>query len=116
MSVQLNHTIVWCRDKAQSSAFLTDILGLPPATPFFHFMVVELDNNVSLDFMEKDGDVARQHYAFLIGEDDFDAVFARIRSEELNYWADPARSRPNEINRHDGGRGDRKSTRLNSSH
>lgn len=105
MPVQLNHTIVWCHDKARSSAFLTEILGLPAARPFFHFMVVELDNGVSLDFMEKEGEVALQHYAFLIGEEDFDAVFGRIQAAGLTYWPDPARSRPNEINRNDGGHG-----------
>jgi catechol 2,3-dioxygenase-like lactoylglutathione lyase family enzyme len=55
--------------------------------------------------MEKPGAVAGQHYAFLITEDDFDAVLARIRAQELTYWADPARSRPQEINHHFGGRG-----------
>jgi catechol 2,3-dioxygenase-like lactoylglutathione lyase family enzyme len=105
MSVQLNHTIVWCRDKMKSSAFLAEMLGRSPPVLFHHFMVVELDNGVSLDFMQKDGDVSRQHYAFLIGEDDFDAVLARIRAKGLDHWADPARTRPGEINRHDGGRG-----------
>jgi hypothetical protein len=28
-SVQLNHTIVSCRDRQRSAAFLTAILGLP---------------------------------------------------------------------------------------
>lgn len=105
MSARLNHTIVWCRDKVRSSTFLADILGRPSPTPFHHFMVVELDNDVSLDFMEKTGDVAKQHYAFLIDEDDFDVVFARIRAAGLTYWADPGRSRAGEINRNDGGRG-----------
>ena len=102
---QLNHTIVWCSDKARSSAFLCDILGLPDAKPFAHFLVVELGNGVSLDFMEKDGKVARQHYAFLVDEDEFDAGFARIRELGLGYWADPAHTQPSEINRHWGGRG-----------
>ena len=105
MSAQLNHTIVWCRDNKRSSAFLADILGLPAPVPFHHFMVVALDNGVSMDFMEKEGDVAFQHYAFLIGESDFDAVFARIQAKGLTYWADPARSRPREINHNGGGRG-----------
>jgi catechol 2,3-dioxygenase-like lactoylglutathione lyase family enzyme len=105
MPVQLNHTIVWCHDKERSSAFLADLLGRPSPATFSHFKVVELDNGVSLDFMEKEGEVARQHYAFLIGEDDFDAIFARIKARGLKYWADPARSRPGEINRNDGGRG-----------
>lgn len=105
MAVELNHTIVWCSDKARSSAFLTDMLGLPPAKPFYHFLVVELDNQVSLDFFQKEGAVSRQHYAFLVGEAEFDAAFARIQGRGLTYWADPARTRPGEVNDHDGGRG-----------
>jgi catechol 2,3-dioxygenase-like lactoylglutathione lyase family enzyme len=68
-------------------------------------MVVELDNGVSLDFMEKEGAVSPQHYAFLIGEQEFDEAFARIKEKGLTYWPDPARSRANEINHNDGGRG-----------
>ena len=105
MSAELNHTIVWCRDKARSANFLANILDRPAPTPFSHFLVIGLDNGVSLDFMEKEGDVALQHYAFLVGESDFDGAFARIRAEKANYWADPARSRPNEINHNDGGCG-----------
>jgi catechol 2,3-dioxygenase-like lactoylglutathione lyase family enzyme len=105
MAAKLNHTIVWCRDKARSASFLATILGRPAPTPFYHFMVVVLDNDVSLDFMEKAGDVALQHYAFLIDERDFDDAFARIEAARVPYWADPARTRPNEINHSDGGRG-----------
>jgi len=105
MSVELNHIIVWCNDKQASSAFLADILGRPAPRRFHHFLVVEFDNGVSLDFMEKDGKVALQHYAFLIGEAEFDAIFARIEAAGLTYWADPARTHPGAINHHDGGRG-----------
>jgi catechol 2,3-dioxygenase-like lactoylglutathione lyase family enzyme len=58
VSVQLNHTIVSCRDQQRSAAFLTGILGLPPAIRFAHFLVVEADNGVSLDFAETTGAVA----------------------------------------------------------
>lgn len=105
MSVQLNHTIIWCHDKQRSSTFLTEILGLPPARPFGHMLVVALDNAVSVDFYDQEGDIALQHYAFLIGEKDFDAVFARIQERGLTYWADPARQQAGQINRHYGGRG-----------
>ena len=54
-AAELNHTIVWCTDKQRSAGFLRDILGRPPARTFFHFLVVDLDNRVSLDFMQKDG-------------------------------------------------------------
>lgn len=105
MTAQFNHTIVWCRDNAVSSAFLTGILGLPPARPFLHFMVVQLANGVSLDFMAKDSAVAQQHYAFLVSDEEFDAGFARIKAAGLTYWADPGRTRAGEINHHFGGRG-----------
>ena len=102
---ELNHTIVWCSDKQASSQFLTDILGLPPARTFFHFLVVDLSNGVSLDYYQKDGPVSPQHYAFLVGEEEFDAAFGRIEERGLEYWADPARSQPGRINHHFGGRG-----------
>jgi len=105
MAAQLNHTIVWCSDPERSAAFLCDVLGLPPARAWGHFLVVEMANGVSVDFMEKDGAIARQHYAFLVSEDEFDQGFTLIRNRGLTYWADPAREKPGEINRHWGGRG-----------
>ena len=105
MSVQLNHTIVSCRDQQRSAAFLAGILGLPAPARFAHFLVVEADNDVSLDFAETTGKITPQHYAFLVGEEEFDAAFDRIRDQELPYWADPGRTRPEVINHRDGGRG-----------
>ena len=105
VSVQLNHTIVSCRDQQRSAAFLTGILGLPAATRFGHFLVVEADNGVSLDFAETDQKIAPQHYAFLVGEEEFDAAFGRIREQGLPYWADPGKTRRGEVSDRDGGRG-----------
>jgi len=105
MSVQLNHTIVWCRDQQASASFLADMLGLPAPRRFGPFLVVETSNGVSLDYHDHDGEIAPQHYAFLVGEGDFDATLGRLRERSLQHWADPGRTRPGEINRNDGGRG-----------
>jgi catechol 2,3-dioxygenase-like lactoylglutathione lyase family enzyme len=105
MSVQLNHTIVACRDQQRSAAFMTEILGLSPATRFGHFLVVQADNSVSLDFSETSEEIKAQHYAFLVGEEEFDASFGRIREQDVAYWADPGQRRRGEINTRDGGRG-----------
>ena len=107
MSAQLNHTIVWCRDRQASAKFLADMLGRPEPTRFGPFAVVDMDNGVSLDFHDVEGEreIVPQHYAFLIGEADFDAVLGRIEAAGLPHWADPARRRPGEINHNDGGRG-----------
>jgi catechol 2,3-dioxygenase-like lactoylglutathione lyase family enzyme len=107
MPVSLNHTIVWCRDKHVSSRFLTEMLGLPPAEPFMHFMVVRAANGVSLDYSDfvDEADISLQHYAFLVSEAEFDEIHRRIVLRGLDHWADPARTRPGEINHHFGGRG-----------
>jgi catechol 2,3-dioxygenase-like lactoylglutathione lyase family enzyme len=105
MPVQLNHTIVWCHDQERSATFLADILGRPKPRKFAHFHVVDLDNGVSLDFSQNGDRVVVQHYAFLISEEEFDAVFERLKTRGLSHFADPARQREGEINSHDGGRG-----------
>jgi catechol 2,3-dioxygenase-like lactoylglutathione lyase family enzyme len=105
MAIQLNHTIVWCRDKQASADFLSTILGLPPARLWGPFHIVEPANGVSLDFHETDDPIAPQHYAFLVSEPEFDEIFARITERGLPYWADPAHHQPGVINHHDGGRG-----------
>ncbi|MGR6972358.1 VOC family protein [Streptomyces sp. NPDC003758] len=105
MSVELNHTIVAAHDKEASARFLADLLGLEVAPPFGPFTPVEIPNGVTLDYMETTGSITPQHYAFLVSEDDFDVIFARIRDRGLRYWADPYHHRPGEINHNDGGRG-----------
>lgn len=107
MAVQLNHTIVRSRDKRESATFLSEMLGVAAPVPFGPFLVVEVDNGVSLDF-DDDVDVDEivpQHYAFLVGEDEFDQIFGRIQAAGLDYFADPAGQLKGEINHHDGGRG-----------
>jgi catechol 2,3-dioxygenase-like lactoylglutathione lyase family enzyme len=105
MAAQLNHTIVHCRDKGVSARFLADMLGRPEPRAFAPFMAVDLDNGVSLDFMETKGALIQEHYAFLIEEADFDRVLGKIREKGLDHWADPMRARPGEINTRGGGRG-----------
>jgi catechol 2,3-dioxygenase-like lactoylglutathione lyase family enzyme len=105
MTVQLNHTIVWSRDSRAAARFLAEILGLPKPTTWGPFEIVLTDNGVSVDFAEADGEIAPQHYAFLVSETDFDEIFGRIRDRGLDYWADPGRKRKGEINTRDNGRG-----------
>ncbi|HEY4265581.1 MAG TPA: VOC family protein [Micropepsaceae bacterium] len=104
MAVQLNHTIVWCRDKKKSAKFLQEILGLPKSARFGPFQVVTLSNGVSLDFYETEDEIASQHYAFLIGDEEFDPIFGRIQERGLEYWADPGKSHAGKLNHRDGGR------------
>jgi catechol 2,3-dioxygenase-like lactoylglutathione lyase family enzyme len=105
MPVQLNHTIVSAHDKQVSADFMAEILGLSTPAPFGPFVMVQADNEVTLDFIDSGGEIVPQHYAFLVSESEFDEIFARIRERGLSYWADPYHREPGEINTRDGGRG-----------
>ena len=104
MSVELNHTIVQVTDKRASAEFLGVILGLEPPRPWSVFMVLRVANGVTLDF-EEVGEVEPQHYAFLVGDSEFDPILERIRSSGTGYYADYTRQQSGEINHLYGGRG-----------
>jgi len=105
MGVEFNHTIVWSRDSRASAMFLAAILGLPAPKQWGPFQVITTANGVNVDFMDKEGQIRTQHYAFLVSEAEFDQIFGRVKERGLTHWADPARAKAGQINRHDGGRG-----------
>lgn len=105
MAIKLDHTIVHSKDKQQAAVFLAELLGLPAPRPFAHFLGVRV-GDTTLDYVDAgEHEIQVEHYAFLVGEGDFDAIFGRIREKGIDYWSDPGRTRKGEINRNDGGRG-----------
>lgn len=71
-----------------------------------HFLVVDLANEVSVDYYEEKVEpIALQHLAFLVDEEEFDPALERVRKLRKEIWADPAKREPGRINRHFGGRG-----------
>ena len=106
MAIKLNHTIVHSKDPKAAAEFFAGLFGLPAPKPFGPFLDVEVSNEVTLAFLDAEGmDVQMQHYAFLVSEKEFDAIFGRIKKKKLGYWADPGMKQAGEINRHYGGRG-----------
>ncbi|KIF06226.1 glyoxalase [Streptomyces sp. RSD-27] len=106
MSVQLNHTIIHSRDNRESAEFLAHILGLEVGPEWGPFVPVTTGNGVTLDFAAIPAEsITPQHYAFLISEEEFDSAFEKIRAGGVEYFADPHRKHPGEINHNDGGRG-----------
>ena len=76
-------------------------MGLPFPKRWGPFLIVTTNNGTNLDFMNADGQVAPQHYAFLVSEAEFDEVFGRVRERSLPYWADPVQKKSGEINHRD---------------
>ncbi len=77
MTIELNHTIVYSRNKRVSSDFLAGLFGLPSPVLWGPFLAIEVANKVTLDFRDADGEIDAQHYCFLVGEDEFDEIFGR---------------------------------------
>jgi catechol 2,3-dioxygenase-like lactoylglutathione lyase family enzyme len=104
MPVELNHIIIPSQDKAASSRFLAEILGVGPPRPVSHFMAVETANGVTLDYDDVE-EFSAQHCAFLVSDAEFDAIFGRVTDAGVTHFADPGHRMPSEINRRNGGRG-----------
>lgn len=104
MTIQLNHTIVSARDQDASARFLTELLGLPAPKNYGPFTVVQT-GETSLDYCNTEEAITSQHYAFLVSEQEFDQIFARLQAKGVLYWADPHHTKPGQINHRDGGRG-----------
>ena len=104
MSVQLDHIIVPARDKRASAEFLARILGLEAGAQTGRFIPVTTGNGVTLDFMDS-GDFRSHHCAFLVPDEEFDGIFARIKESGAAYHANPDGSGAGRINTRDGGRG-----------
>ncbi|MEY9947440.1 VOC family protein [Kitasatospora sp. GAS1066B] len=105
-TVQLNHTVVHATDRQLSAGFLAEVLGLEVSAPFGPFLPVDLGNGVTLDYYETRGEpIQSQHYAFLVPDDQFDAMIARLEAIRVTYYADPSHTDPGRINHLFGGRG-----------
>lgn len=105
MAAALNHTIVHARDARASAEFFAEVFGFEPAKPFGPFLDVETANGVTLAVLGTDEKFEPQHYAFLVADAEFDAIFARVKARGQQYWADPGKKQPGAINSHFGGRG-----------
>ena len=106
MAIKLNHTIVHSKDPKAAAEFFAGVFGLPKPKAFGPFLDVEVANEVTLAFLDAEGmEVQTQHYAFLVSEKEFDAIFARLKRKGVKHWADPEMKEAGEINRYYGGRG-----------
>jgi catechol 2,3-dioxygenase-like lactoylglutathione lyase family enzyme len=105
LPVELNHTIVSSSNKRAAAEFLARILGVDSPREVSHFVAVQLNNGVTLDFDDADAAFERQHYAFLVGDDEFEQIFQRVSDQSIDYFADPNCTEKGSMNGRNGGRG-----------
>lgn len=104
MKIELNHTIIPAHDKTESAKFFGKIFGLKVEESDSHFECVHL--NESLVFLfDNYTSFESHHYAFKVGEEEFDAIFGRVKAEGLAYGSGPRSQDDMKINHWNGGRG-----------
>ena len=103
MPIQLNHTIVASHDNAAAAGFFSELFELPAPVTVGPFAIVQV-GETTLDFIDSE-EVHPQHYAFLVSEAEFDAIFGRVQAERLAYGSGPFNRKDGKINRWNGGRG-----------
>lgn len=104
MAITLNHTIVPAHDKMESAEFYSRLFGFEQAGEFSRFMVVRVNDTLSLDFDTREK-FDTQHYAFKVTEEEFDQIFERLEKENIPYGSGPFEPENMSINHHYGGRG-----------
>lgn len=104
MAITLNHTIVPSHDKAEAAKFYSRIFGFDYQGEFSHFLVVKVNDTLSLDFDNREK-FEPHHYAFKVTETEFDEIFKRMKDENVKYGSGPMEPENMNINHNYGGRG-----------
>ncbi|MDE2389252.1 MAG: VOC family protein [Betaproteobacteria bacterium] len=104
MAITLNHTIVPCFDKTASAKFYSRMFGFEYVGVFSHFIVVRVNDTLSLDFDNREK-FESMHYAFKVSEQEFDEIFARLQAGQILYGSGPGHADDMTINHNYGGRG-----------
>ena len=103
MAIILDHTIVPSNDRIAGAAFLGGLLDLKPESKG-HFEALRINDQLTFDY-ETASNVGPQHYAFLVGDDEFDAIFDRIVANGVQFGSGPFSSTDSKLNHRRSGRG-----------
>lgn len=88
MPIVLDHTIVPARDNEAAAKFFARIFGLDYEGPWGHFAPVRVNETLTLDFSTEDR-VRWHHYAFHVTPEEFEAIFSRLKEDEIPYGSGP---------------------------
>jgi catechol 2,3-dioxygenase-like lactoylglutathione lyase family enzyme len=102
--IVLDHTIVPSRDKEAAAQFFAQTLGLAYEGVRGPFAAVRVNESLTFDFADRDA-FENHHYAFYIGDEEFDAILARVQAAGRAYGSGPSSPEDGRINTRRGGRG-----------
>lgn len=105
MTVQLDHLLVPSRDRVASAEFLAGLLGVPwSASGAGPFSPVYVNDGLTLDFDQAEGEFPTLHFCFRVSDAEFDAILARIVVAGIPYRSNPHGPADSRVNTDHGGR------------
>ncbi len=104
MPIFLDHTIVPAHDKEESARFFARIMGLEYKGLWGHFAPVKVNETLSMDFDNRES-FQSHHFAFIVDDDEFDAILGRVKGEGVRYGCGPNAQDDMTINNRHQGRG-----------
>jgi catechol 2,3-dioxygenase-like lactoylglutathione lyase family enzyme len=103
MPIGLDHTIIPSRDQEAGVRFMAKMFGLPYEGKWGHFSPLKV-NDLSLDWDTREH-FEPHHYAFLVTDEEFDAILGRVQAEGIPYGSGPRSQDDMQINHLHTGRG-----------
>ena len=104
MAIHLDHLLVPSRDRFAAAEQLAALLGVPwSETGIGPFCPVYVNDGLTLDFDQAEGDFPVMHYCFRVTQDEFDAILARIRAAGIAYRSMPHGAMDMQVNTQHGG-------------
>jgi catechol 2,3-dioxygenase-like lactoylglutathione lyase family enzyme len=105
MSLQLDHMIVPSRDRVAAAELLARILGVPwSETGIGPFCPVYVNEGLTLDIDQAEGEFPVLHYCFRMSDTEFEALVARLRALGIKYGSMPHGLFDMQVNTQHGGR------------
>ena len=104
MAITLDHTIIPARDKVASAKFFANLFGLAYDGEVGPFAAVPVNETLTFDFDDRRQGFEVHHYAFHVSEEEFDAIFGRVKELGLTYGSGPFSQEDMQVRSVRGGR------------
>ena len=102
--MRLDHTIVPAKNKVASAEFFAKVMGLKYEGAMGHFAPVRINDTLTMDFDNREA-FESHHYAFMVSDEEFDAIFNRVKADGIVYGSQPWSIDNMQINQRKDGRG-----------
>jgi hypothetical protein len=103
MTIVLDHTITPAHDRAASATYFAELFGLSAGGPAGPFAPVQVNASLTFDFDDR-RPFEVHHYAFHVSDDEFDAIFGRVKARGLVFGSDPYAPENMRVREFNGGR------------